>query len=138
MTEEQKNRLRQLVKTVAEILLLGIAYFIFIQITGWAIPCPIRLATGKYCPGCGISRMILAFLKLDFEEAFRANRLLFFLLPIILVYGLVKGICYVRIGQEKLTWPEQMAVFLVCVATVIFWVMRNMEQFAFLAPMGEM
>ena len=137
MTEEQKNRLRQLAKPVAAVLLVGTAYFIFIQITGWALPCPIRLVTGRYCPGCGSSRMMLALLRFDFEEAFRANRLLFFLLPLVLVYGLVKGIHYIRTGEVKQTLPEQIAVLLVCVATVVFWVMRNMEQFAFLAPMGR-
>lgn len=137
MNKEQRKRLEQLAKIVAVVLLLGIAYFIFIKLTGWALPCPIRLITGKYCPGCGISRMMLAFFRLDFEEAFRANRLLFFLLPLTLVYGLVKGIHYIRTGEEKQTLPERVAVILVCVATVVFWVMRNMEQFAFLAPMGR-
>ena len=137
MNKEQRKRLGQLAKIVAVALLFGIAYFIFIKLTGWALPCPIRLVTGKYCPGCGSSRMMLALLRFDFEEAFRANRLLFFLLPLVLVYGLVKGIRYIKMGQEKQTLPEQIAVFLVCVATVVFWVMRNMEQFAFLAPMGR-
>ena len=137
MNKEQRKRLGQLAKIVAVALLLGIAYFIFIKLTGWALPCPIRLVTGKYCPGCGSSRMMLALLRFDFEEAFRANRLLFFLLPLVLVYGLVKGFRYIKMGQEKQTLPEQIAVLLVCVATVVFWVMRNMEQFAFLAPMGR-
>lgn len=137
MNKEQRKRLGQLAKIVAVALLFGIAYFIFIKLTGWAFPCPIRLVTGKYCPGCGSSRMMLALLRFDFEEAFRANRLLFFLLPLVLVYGLVKGIHYIRTGEVKQTLPEQIAVFLVCAATVVFWVMRNMEQFAFLAPMGR-
>ena len=137
MNKEQRKSLGQLAKIVAVALLLGIAYFIFIKLTEWALPCPIRLVTGKYCPGCGSSRMMLALLRFDFEEAFRANRLLFFLLPLVLVYGLVKGIHYIRTGEVKQTLPEQIAVLLVCAATVVFWVMRNMEQFAFLAPMGR-
>ena len=136
MTKEQKNRLRQLAKPIAVVLLVGSVYVVFIQITGWALPCPIKLVTGKYCPGCGITRMILAFLRLDFLGAFRANQLLFFLLPLSLVYGLVKGIWYIRTGQEKQTLPERIAVLMVCIAAITFWVMRNVEQFAFLAPMG--
>lgn len=136
MSEEQKTRLWQLVKPILEILLPGAAYIIFVKITGWGLPCLIKLVTGKYCPGCGISRMLLSMLQLDFETAFHANRLLFFLLPVILIYGLLKGIHYVRTGENKQTLAEQIAILVVCIITIAFWVMRNMEQFAFLAPMG--
>lgn len=136
MNEEQKKRLWQLLKPLLEILLLGIIYIIFIKITGLMIPCPIKLVTGKYCPGCGISRMLLAMLRLDFEAAYCANRLLFFLFPVILLYGIMKGIQYIRTGKEKQTPAEQIGILLVCIATIAFWVMRNMEQFSFLAPIG--
>ena len=135
MSEEQKNRLKQFIKTVLQILLLGAAYAIFVKITGWGLPCPIKLVTGKYCPGCGISRMLLAMLSLDFENAFHANRLLFFLLPVILFYGLIKGIQYIKTGENKQTLAEQLATLVVCIITIAFWVMRNMEKFSFLAPM---
>ena len=136
VTTEQKKRLWKLTKPMLVILLLGIAYAIWIKVTGLAVPCPIRLATGRFCPGCGLSRMMLALLRLDFETAYHANRFTFFLLPVILVYGLIKGIRYVRTGKTGLSFPEQFAIFLICVATVAFWVLRNTEQFSFLAPMG--
>lgn len=136
MSEEQKKRLWQLGKPILEILLLGVAYVIFVKITGWGLPCPIKLVTGKYCPGCGISRMLLAMLQLDFESAYYANRLLFFLLPVMLLYGLIKGIRYIKTGKEGQNLIEQIAILIVCIITIAFWVMRNMEQFAFLAPMG--
>ena len=137
MSEEQKKRLKQVLKPILQILLLGIAYVIFVKITGWGLPCPIKSVTGKYCPGCGISRMLLALLTLDFETAFHANRLLFFLLPVILIYGLIKGIHFIRTGENKQSLPEQIAILIVCIITIAFWIMRNMEQFSFLAPMGE-
>ena len=136
MTKEQKERLWQLVKPVLEVLLLGIAYVIFIKITGWMIPCPIKLVTGNYCPGCGVSRMLLALLRMDFEAAYHANPLLFFLFPVILLYGLVKGIQFVKTGKEQQSRVEQIGIFLVCIVTIAFWVMRNTEKFSYLAPMG--
>lgn len=135
MTEEQKKRLWQLVKPLLEILLAGVIYVIVIKIIGFGIPCPIKLVTGKYCPGCGITRMFLAMLRLDFEAAYYANRLLFFLFPVIMVYGLIKGIQYIRTGNETRSTIEQIGIFLVCIVTIAFWVMRNMEQFSWLAPM---
>ena len=136
MREEQKKRLMQIVKPLAEILLLGIAYIIFVKVTDWMLPCPIKLVTGKYCPGCGISRMLLAMLRLDFTTAYHANRLLFFLLPIILVYGGFKAVHYIKTGRDGMGIAEQLAVLVVCIITIAFWVMRNMEAFAFLAPMA--
>lgn len=134
MTEEQKKRLWQLLKPLLEILLAGVIYVIVIKIIGFGIPCPIKLITGKYCPGCGITRMFLAMLRLDFETAYHANRLLFFLFPVIMVYGLIKGIQYIRTGNEARSTIEQVGIFLACIVTIAFWIMRNMEQFAWLAP----
>lgn len=136
MSKEQKKRLAEVVKPVIHVLLIGIAYFIFIKLTGWMIPCPIKLVTGKFCPGCGVSRMLLALLRLDFKAAFLANRLLFFLLPIILIYALIKAVCYIKTGKQRQALSEQIAVFLLLILTIAFWVLRNMEAFSFLAPIG--
>lgn len=134
MREEQKKRLIQLAKAIGEILLIGCIYLIFIKITGWTIPCPIKLITGKYCPGCGITQMMLAFFTLDFERAYMANRLLFFLLPIMLIYGLVKGIYYICTGKNKQSVIEQIGILVVFVCTVIFWILRNTQAYSYLAP----
>lgn len=136
MSEEQKKRFLTVIKPVGQVLLIGIVYLIFIKITGWTIPCPIKWVTGKYCPGCGISRMLLAVLRLDFETAYHANRLLFFLLPIILIYALVKAVQYIKTGKEGQSLPEQIVTLIVCIITIAFWIMRNMETFAYLAPMA--
>lgn len=136
MPEDRKNRLMQVVKPVAEVLLIGIVYFVFIKVTGWAIPCPIKLVTGKFCPGCGLSRMLLAVLRLDFKAAFLANRLLFFLLPVLLLYALIKAVIYVKTGSNKQHLLEHIGFIFVFILTVAFWIMRNMEAFSFLAPIG--
>lgn len=62
----------------------GIIYYIFIRVTGLALPCPINFVTdGKIrCPGCGITRLFLALSKGDIKGAFAANQCLFILIPI--------------------------------------------------------
>lgn len=136
MSEEQKKRLFQVVKPVVQVLLAGIIYVIFIKLTGWAIPCPIKLVTGKFCPGCGISRMLLAMLRLDFKGAYYANRLLFFLLPVILVYALIKAIHFIKTGKNEQRLPEHIAILIITILTIIFWVLRNTTAFSFLAPIA--
>ena len=56
-------------------LIVGKKFNIFIK-------CPIHEIFHVYCPGCGLTRMLLAFLKLDFYQAFRYNPLLFILTPL--------------------------------------------------------
>ena len=63
MKQEYKERLLKLIKPIGEILLLGFGYYLLVTFTNFSIPCPIEFITGKYCPGCGISRMLIAFLE---------------------------------------------------------------------------
>ena len=134
MEAEQKARLYRIVKPMAILLLVGIAYAIFVKVTGLAIPCMIRMITGKHCPGCGISRMCMALLHLDFKEAMQQNCLLFFLLPVLLVYGIWKAVTFVKYGDRPLNKVEQAGTLVLFVLMVAFWILRNTERFAFLAP----
>lgn len=134
MNAEQKKRFYQIVKPFMILVLVGIAYAIFIKVTGLAIPCMIRLVTGKHCPGCGLSRMCMALLRLDFREAMRQNCFLFFMLPVFLVYGIWKAITYVKYGNRPSGKVELVGTLLVFVLMVAFWIMRNTERFSFLAP----
>lgn len=45
------------------------------------VPYPFHVAIGLYCPGCGVSRVCLSLLRLDFVFAFQANTTPFLLLP---------------------------------------------------------
>ena len=103
--------------------------------TGVGLPCPVRLLTGFYCPGCGVSRMVLSLIKLDFYGAFRYNPLVFILSPIILLCAAEAAFCYVT-GREgkllkKIPKPVLWAVIIILVA---FGVLRNIPCFSFLAP----
>lgn len=135
MNTEQKKRLREILKSLSEILILGVGYFLFIRLTNLMIPCPIKLITGKFCPGCGITRMLLAFLRLDFEAAFLANRLLFFMLPVILLLAAVKCFFYIKNGTQKQSKPETIFILILSLLTILFWILRNTEKFSYLAPM---
>ena len=62
-----------------------LVYYIFSSITHIYIPCIFHLLTGLYCPGCGVTRMIISILKGDYKEAFHYNQILFISTPIILI-----------------------------------------------------
>ena len=50
----------------------------------WFTGCPFRFFFGISCPGCGMTRALLAALRLDFAAAFSYHPL-FFLLPFFLL-----------------------------------------------------
>ena len=55
-----------------------VAYCAIAVIAG--IPCPIKWLTGISCPGCGMTRSVLALLRLDFSAALQLHPLVFYLL----------------------------------------------------------
>ncbi len=96
--------------------------------------CPIKAVTGLYCPGCGITRMLLSLLKLDFYQAFRYNPLLFLFLPFMTFYYMdylfsiyKKKTMYIK-RMEPYIWYFCIALFL------IYGVLRNVPGFEFLQP----
>jgi hypothetical protein len=130
----QKERMLKSLKKALILVLVGLAYYGFVKLTGWGLPCPFHLLTGWHCPGCGISRMFMALLELDFMGALGYNALVLVLLPFGVVFGLRRWIIYVKTGN---TAPDRLETVLLIVATVLtlaFWILRNLPQFSFLAP----
>ena len=132
--DEKKNRFLKLAKSIGQIVLLGILYFIFIKMTGWKIPCIFYELTGKYCPGCGVTRMCLALVQLDFASAMRNNLLVFCLLGPGLIYGGIKSFFYIKNGTVRQSLLEKICIVLIFVLTIAFAVVRNTSYGAFLQP----
>lgn len=120
------------IRNILLILLFLISYFILGHIFNLYIPCPIHKITGLYCPGCGMTRMILSLFKLDFESAFRYNQLLFILFPFFIfliinyIYSLIKEKepIYKKINNKF--W------YVLIIILLIYGVLRNI--FPILAP----
>lgn len=134
LSPQQRGRVRSSVKKACIYMAAGLAYYLFVRITGWGIPCPLYLVSGKYCPGCGVSRMCMALMRLDFKAAFGYNALLMTLLPVGAVFGIRRWLIYVKTGATDMDIPENVAVIVAFVLTVAFWILRNLPQYAFLAP----
>lgn len=135
MDTEAKTRAKRLFRGAAALLIAGLIYYIIIRIVGRGIYCPIKAVTGKYCPGCGVTRMCMALISGDIRSAVRCNLLLMSLIPVFAVFGTRRAYIYVKTGQSEPDRPEAVVIFIVFVLTVAFWIMRNTEAFAFLAPM---
>lgn len=134
MNSEEKARAKRLLIKIVSVLTLGIAYYIIIKIVGKGLSCPIKAITGKYCPGCGVTRMCMALLSGDFASAVQYNLLLMSLIPVFAVFGTRRAVIYVKTGNSEPDKIEAVVILIVFVATVAFWILRNTEAFAFLAP----
>lgn len=131
---ERRKRLYSSLKKAGIVLLIGVAYAVIVRLTGRGIPCPFYQLSGKLCPGCGISRMFLALLELDFERALRCNALVLFLLPVGAVLGLRRWILYIKTGDTELDRLEKWVLMPIAALTAAFWILRNLPDFYFLAP----
>lgn len=116
------------------IIAAGLLYYLINQLTGFAIPCPLNFVTGLHCPGCGISRMFIALLKLDFVSAFRANSAILLALPLAIILAVSMTINYIKKGTAVTSkWQNALIIFLI-VYLITFGVLRNIPYFSFLAP----
>ena len=95
------HRVRRLLLGAAGILALGLGYAAFIHLTGWAVPCLFRQVTGLKCPGCGVTSMCLALLRLDFAAAFRWNPGLMLLAPLLGALVVLLTAQYIRTGSWR-------------------------------------
>lgn len=121
-----KRRLRKLITWAGLILGIGLAYALFCLWTGFSIPCPIRTTTGLLCPGCGVTRMCLALLQLDFIGAWDANPGLVLLLPVLALFLGRLGWRYVKTGGTRLTKGENVLVWCMVGVMLVYGVLRNM------------
>lgn len=107
-----KNRI---IKAILFIL-LGVLYLLVVNALGYGIPCLFHLVTGLFCPGCGVTRMLVAMIHLDFKEAFLSNQALFILQPVI-YYFVLKQI-YFYLTQGKVIYSK-FERFLICFSIVL-------------------
>lgn len=128
-------------KTVVLFFILAILISVELLITHLrvneiiTIPCIFHVITDKYCPGCGMTRMILSLFKLEFYQAFRYNMLGFVLTPFALFYIFHTIVLWSGNGENNLIKkiPNKVWYSLI-VVTFLFGILRNIEYFRFLAP----
>lgn len=120
-----RKRLKKIIVFVLAFIGVGLAYGAFVQYTGWGIPCPVFSLTGLRCPGCGVTHMCMALLKLDLGAAFAAHPVLFVQLPF-LTWILVRNtIRYVLEGQWQLTKTESAVIYICIALLLVFSIVRN-------------
>lgn len=116
-------------KTILLCIVLLLIIYIF------KIPCPIYKITHLYCPGCGITRSLVALFHLNLYQSFRYNPLIFILYPFIFPYCIYKIYIYLFDKNDKVTnkIPKVIIKFLI-ILLIVYGVIRNFDIFSYLAP----
>lgn len=118
------------IKSAKWAVVLITAYFVFGR---WIFGglCPMVIITGFPCPGCGLTRAGLAFLKLDFYHAWSVHPFIF---PMILLVFLFCFNRYILLKKEMavLKW---FAVSVLC-AMILFYIWRMFRYFPGEPPMS--
>ena len=124
MNKPYGNTMRKrILKIYGWILSIGLFYWLWIQLTDLAIPCLYLLTTGLRCPGCGVSRMLLALFRLDFAAAFDYNPVMFVMF---FLWNLVALLCF----WGKPSWIQQpkflyVLFWISLTISIVFGLMRN-------------
>lgn len=120
-----KERRNKVLGTFAVLAVAGVLYGLITGWLGFGIPCPVHCFTGFKCPGCGVSRMFISLMKLDFKSAFEANRLLLVTLPVIASLLFVYFFRYIKTGSRKISKAENIIYIVLIISFLIFGVVRN-------------
>ncbi len=121
-----KERLYKTLKPIFLLLIVGGIYVVLIYATGFKIPCPIKFATGFDCPGCGISRVLLSYLRLDFKTAFFTNPVITVILPIMLGDYVYHKYHYVVHNDKKpFNNLENISMYVMIGALILYAVIKN-------------
>ncbi|MBK8867092.1 MAG: DUF2752 domain-containing protein [Actinomycetales bacterium] len=99
--------------------------------SGRYLPCPILATTGFYCPGCGGLRSAHALMHGNVAESLSFHPLV---LPLLAV-GLIGGAWWFARGRPPVRiTPDGWGFRLALLATVAFWVLRNVPGWDWLSP----
>ena len=101
-----KERLKKLAIGGAVLVGLGAAYTALILVIGRGLYCPFWKLTGLLCPGCGVTRMCLALLRLDVAARIALR--------------------YVRTGQKLPSRGEERVFWVLLIYFLAWGVLRNL------------
>lgn len=131
-----QNRIRKVIRALSLIVLSGMGYLIVWTKLHISIPCIFYEITGFYCPGCGVSRMCLFLSRAEFYKAFWSNPLVFVLTPVLFFEICRETVHYIRGSRPKKTKAETCFWIGILIIVLLYGIVRNLPQFAVLAPNG--
>ena len=115
--------IKEVTKTLLPLFLIGIVYYIWIELTGITVPCVFRKMTGLRCPGCGLTTMCINLIHFDFVTAYHANKFVFCSIPLLII-GVMYYFYFKANEMKEPNWYKVCCIGYTA-AFVLFGVVRN-------------
>ena len=122
-----KKRIRLTSFLLGGALLVALCYLLLLRLTSFpGLPCIFHQWTGLLCPGCGLTRAMVALSRGELRTALSYNPLL----PLYVLYGgwLAGGTAWKYLKKkEAFSLPGPLSIHIaMLVAVALFWVVRTM------------
>ncbi len=124
--ETVRKRAKEVCCNGSIIVASGLALLICYRLTGHGLPCVFRAMTGYLCPGCGMTRAVVAILDGNFAKAWQYNALSLTLLPVLTLYLLYKAVRFIFKGEEEFRIGEIIFLLILLAIAICFDVARNL------------
>ena len=120
---DTKRRIKKLLFSLIGVFCVLVIYLLlYLYFPKYTLRCAFHSLTGLNCPGCGISRMLVSFVNLDFANGIKYNIFLGSTFPLLL--GIIAYYCYSYVSKKKIKWIEVIA-FIYVVLLIIWGIVRN-------------
>lgn len=125
--------MRKNIKLLAYFI-LGIVYYLFVELTSIYIPCVFHEITHLWCPGCGVTRMLINIVRGNFKKAFHCNQLLFISFPIFLI--IIIDLFYSNMKSKTPLYEKipKWIYYVYIALLILFMIIRNI--FPYFTPTG--
>jgi hypothetical protein len=127
-------RKRLMLVLILNLIIAGIGAILLYtkELNIWDVKCQVKELTGLSCPGCGMTRLVLALADGNYYQAFRYNPFFFVTLPVLILVYLWECIVYVKEQMLSLWLDKFLIGYAVC--EIVFGLVRNLEMFRYLLP----
>lgn len=126
MNEEVRTRRNRVIRYVLILAVAAGCTAWFLIENGMYLPCPFRSITGYLCPGCGVTRMCLSVLQLDFARAFSYNSGVFIAAPFLMALIFKMTAVYIRTGNWNAGKAWNVLAYMILLFLVLFGILRNL------------
>lgn len=121
----ERCRTLKVIKLCGLILLIGLAYAVFVTTTNIRIPCVLHELTGLDCPGCGLTRLCLSVLRLDFKSAWNFNKGVVILSPLLGILAIRIILNYIKTGIVKTRKIDSIIILISIIWLIVWGIVRN-------------
>ena len=131
---DDKGRNIRVLRIFILLMLLGVVLYYLGSRYQLFLPCLFHEVTGWYCPGCGISRMSVSLVQLDFAAAWGYNPAVLVALPLLIYYTADMTFRYVKGKRPSTGKLHNIILYLLIGYFLVFGILRNLPAFQWMAP----